>query len=108
MGTFDYLKDKLGQAADQAKVVAGQAKDKAGTFAAEHSGQAGSAIDRAAAFVNDKTEGRYADRVAKAGAAARTGVRRVADEAPANPPEAGGTPMDGGTPTDGTPMTGPR
>lgn len=106
MGTMDFLKGKLNEAAGQAREAAGTAKDKAGTFAADHEGTAGGALDKAARFLNDKTDGKYADKVDKVTEVARKGVARAADEAPPRS-ATGGTPMSGGTTTDGTRMSGP-
>lgn len=107
MGTIDFLKGKLNEAAGQARGAAVTAKDKAGAFAAEHEGTAGGALDKAARFVNEKTDGRYAGQVGKVTEVARKGVARAADEAPSPSTAAGGTRMTGGTSTDGTPMSGP-
>ena len=95
MGTLDYLKK-----------AAEEAVTKAGAFAAEHKGTATGALDKAATFVNEKTDGKYADTVAKATGVAHTGVEKVTGAtASATDP---GTPMTGGVASDGTPMTGPR
>ncbi|MGI4895970.1 MAG: antitoxin [Janthinobacterium lividum] len=107
MGTMNYLKDKLSDAAVQARDAADQARQRAGSFAAEHSGRAGGALDKAAAFVNDKTDGKYADKVDKAAGVARKGVDKAAEQAPLTSMEGGGTPMRGGTAGDGTSMSGP-
>ncbi|WP_167587595.1 antitoxin [Kineococcus rubinsiae] len=98
MGTLDYLKK-----------AAEEAVTKAGAFAAEHKGTATGALDKAATFVNEKTDGKYADTVAKAAGAAHTGVGKVTGAtASATPTTDPGTPMTGGVASDGTPMTGPR
>ena len=105
MGTMNFLKGKLGEAAVQARDAAEQARLRAGSFAAEHSGTAGDAIDRAAHFVNQRTEGKYADTVVKVSGVARKGVDKAAEQGP--PFEGGGTRMAGGTSSTGTPMSGP-
>ncbi len=107
MGTMNYLKGKLGEAADQAKEIADQARGRAGTFAAEHSGRADGAIGKAGQFLNSRTDGKYADKVSRVADLARKGVDRAAEQAPPTTTPDGGTPMRGGTTTDGTPMTGP-
>lgn len=107
MGTMNYLKGKLGEAADQAKEIADQALGKAGSFAAEHSGRAEGAIGKAGEFVNARTDGKYADKVSRVGDLARKGVDRAAEQAPPTSTPDGGTPMAGGTASTGTPMSGP-
>ncbi|NAZ81144.1 antitoxin [Kineococcus sp. R8] len=100
MGTLNYLKK-----------AAEDAARKAGAFAAEHKDTATGAVDKAATFVNTRTDGKYADTIAKAAGAAQTGVHKVVGEpaaAPSTPAGSDGTPMTGGVASDGTPMTGPR
>lgn len=107
MGTIDFLKVKIGEAADQALHLADQARGKAGSFAAEHSGRADGAIGKAGEFVNTRTDGRFADTVGRVSDLARKGVDLAADQAPVSPLEGGGTRMRGGVSSDGTPMRGP-
>ncbi|WP_432562209.1 antitoxin [Kineococcus sp. SYSU DK003] len=104
---MNYLKGKLGEAAEQAREIADQARGRAGTLAAEHSGKAEGAIGKASDFVNSRTQGKYADKVTRVGDLARKGVDKAAEQAPPTTMPQGGTPMRGGTTTDGTPMTGP-
>ena len=108
MGTMQFLKGKLTEAAGQAWEVADQARGRVGSFAAEHSSTAGGAIDKAASFVNARTEGKYADKVVRVGEFARKGLDLVAEQAKSSPWAGGGTPMRGGAGGDGTPMSGPR
>jgi len=107
MGTMDYLKGKLGDAAKEAKEIADQARERAGTFAAENSAKAEGAIGKAGEFVNSKTDGKFAGQVGKVSDLARKGVDKAADQAPASTTPDGGTPMSGGVSSDGTPMGGP-
>lgn len=107
MGTIDFLKGKINEAAEQAKEVAEQARGKAGAFAAEHSGHAEGAIGKATEFVNARTDGKYADTVTKVGHLARKGVDKAAEQAPPTSVPGGGTRMSGGVAGDGTPMSGP-
>jgi len=98
VGTLDYLRK-----------AAEDAARKAGAFAAEHKDTAAGAVDKAATFVNTRTDGKYADTIKKAAGAAQTGVHKVVGQPAAGPvTEDGGTPMRGGVASDGTPMTGPR
>ncbi|GAA0316973.1 Rv0909 family putative TA system antitoxin [Kineococcus aurantiacus] len=107
MGTIDYLKGKLGEAAGQARGIADEALAKAGTFAAEHSGTADGAIGKAGEFVNSRTGGKFAGPVTRVSDLARKGVDLAAEQAPASTTPDGGTSMRGGRAWDGTPMTGP-
>ncbi|WP_432514070.1 antitoxin [Kineococcus sp. SYSU DK001] len=104
---MNYLKGKLGEAADQAKEIADQARGRAGAFAAENSGRADGAIGKAGEFLNARTGGKYADTVSRVADLARQGVDKAAEQAPPTTTPDGGTPMRGGTSTDGTPMSGP-
>ncbi|WP_106207460.1 antitoxin [Kineococcus rhizosphaerae] len=104
---MDYLKGKLGEAAEQAKEIADEARGKAGAFAAEHSGHADGALGKAGEFVNSRTGGKFAGPVSKVSDLARKGVDLVAEQAPPTTTPDGGTPMRGGVASDGTPMTGP-
>jgi hypothetical protein len=108
VGTIDFLKLKIGEAADQALQLADQARGKAGSFAAEHSDRAGGAIGKAGEFVNSRTDGKYAGTVGKVSDLARKGVDLAADQAPPSTLAGGGTPMRGGVASDGTPMRGPQ
>jgi hypothetical protein len=108
VGTIDFLKVKIGEAADQALHLADQARVKAGTFAAEHSDRADGAIGKAGEFLNARTDGKFADQVSKVSDLARKGVDLAAEQAPAATVAGGGSAMRGGVSWDGTPMSGPR
>ena len=95
MGTMDFLKIKINEAAEQAKEVADKARHQAGSFAAEHSGKAEGAIGKAGEFVNSRTGGKYSEHVSKVGDLARKGVDRAAEQAPPTTMPGGGTPMSG-------------
>ena len=98
MGTLNYLRK-----------AAEEAVSKAGAFAVEHKDTATGALDKAASFVNERTDGKYADKVAKATSAAQSGVAKATGaSAPQGTATDPGTRMTGGVSSDGTPMTGPR
>ena len=50
---------------DKAKQAFGTAKDKAGELATEHGDKIDSAIDKGGSFIDQKTHGKDADKVAK-------------------------------------------
>ncbi len=107
MGTMDYLNRKLDEAVERTGDAIGVARRRAGSFVADHEGQAGSAIDRAARFVDQRTEGKYAPHVARVSRVARSGVRVAAGQPARTEHPDGGTSMRGGQPYDGTTMSGP-
>lgn len=93
------LKEKAEHVADEAKKMAEQAKEKAGDLAAENKEKVESAFDKAAAKIDEKTEGKYSDKLAKAKEQVSKGVDKIA--------EGGSHPHDAETDTStGTPSTG--
>jgi hypothetical protein len=67
--------------------------DKAKHLAEEHADQVSHAIDKVAAVVDDKTGGKYADKIDKGAAAAKNFVDGDGDGgAGGGPPSAGPTP----------------
>lgn len=72
--------DKLKQKADEFGVAdkANQAKDKAAELAEANRDKIGGAVDKAGQMANEKTGGKYADKISKAQGAARQGVDKVA------------------------------
>jgi uncharacterized protein YjbJ (UPF0337 family) len=63
---------------DKAKQAFGTAKDKAGELANEHGDKIDSAIDKGGSFIDQKTHGKYADKVAKAGSTAKNAADKLA------------------------------
>ncbi|MYV69776.1 antitoxin [Streptomyces sp. SID2131] len=113
MGLLDSLKAKLGPA-----------KDKVADLAQQHGEKIDQGLDKAAKVVDEKTKGKYSDKIHsgtgkakeaidrmghKEGGAPGTGGAAETGGAPgtAGAPGTGGTPGAGGTPgTNGAPGTG--
>lgn len=82
------LQTKAEQLSKAATEAAHQAKEKAGDLAHSKRHQISSAIDQAGEAVDKKTDGKYADKVAKAKAQANKGVDKLAEQrAPHQPGE---------------------
>ncbi|MFF9818077.1 antitoxin [Streptomyces sp. NPDC014006] len=93
MGLMDNLKAKLGPA-----------KDKVSDLAQQHGGKIQHGIDRAAKVVDEKTKGKYSDRIQTGTGKAKGAMDRLAHK--------GGAAADGGaatppTPPPATPPQGP-
>ncbi len=94
------LEEKAEQLSEAAAKAARQAKEKAAKLADENRDKVGSALDKAGAAIDERTDGKYADKVAKAKQQVTKGVDKLAeqhtrpgDEEPpqdAPPPPAGG------------------
>ena len=80
MGFMDELKATAGQAAGKADELAGQASAKMGELADQHGDKVKGAVDKAAGTVDEKTKGKYADKIAKGSAAAKGAVDKVAED----------------------------
>jgi uncharacterized protein YjbJ (UPF0337 family) len=90
---FDKAKDALGDVTgkitgrddaakgdsllDKAKGVAGDLKDKVSDLVDKHDGKIDSAVDKTADFVDDKTGGKFSDRIGKAKDAAHGAVNKL-------------------------------
>ena len=92
--------DKLAAEVDK---VAHEAKDKAATYADENRHKVASGLDKAGAKIDERTEGRYSDKIGKAKEQVAKGVDRLAEQRPGGPQGPGTT---GTTPT-GTSAAGP-
>ncbi|TWE11432.1 antitoxin [Rudaeicoccus suwonensis] len=66
----------------QATEAAKQAKEKAGQLAHDNQDKVSSTIDKLAGLFNDKTSGKYADKVEKAQEAAHKNVDKLAQQRP--------------------------
>ncbi len=83
------LQDKVKHLADVAEKAARDAVRKAGDLAHDKRDTVASGLDKVAAKVDQKTEGKYADKVAKAKAQIGKGVDKLAEQrhtTPATPP----------------------
>ena len=89
---FDKAKDALGDVKDKitgrdaakgdslldkAKGVAGDLKDKVSDLVDKHDGKIDSAVDKTADFVDDKTGGKFSDRIGRAKDAAHGAVDKL-------------------------------
>ncbi|MFB7482789.1 antitoxin [Streptomyces anulatus] len=95
MGFLDNLKAKLGPA-----------KDKVGDLAQQHGGKIEQGLDKAARTVDQKTKGKYSDKIDSGTRKAKEAVDKLGNKDGGTPgtPGAPGTPGPPGTPgTPGTP-----
>ena len=77
------LQGKADQLADAASKAAHQAKDKAAELANDNRAKIGTTLDKAGAAIDKQTEGKYADKVAKAKQQVSKGVDKLAEQRPA-------------------------
>ncbi|MGW6284999.1 antitoxin [Streptomyces sp. NPDC055107] len=103
MGFLDNLKAKLGPA-----------KDKVGDLAQQHGGKIEQGLDKAARTVDQKTKGKYSDKIDSGTRKAKEAVDKLGHKDGGTPGAAGtpGTPGTSGTPgapggTPGTPGNTP-
>lgn len=91
MSMFDKLKQKADelelqkkaeQLTEAAKEAAHHAKEKAGDLAHQNREKVEGVLDKAGRVIDEKTEGKYHDKVAKAQDAARKGVDKIAEQRP--------------------------
>ncbi|GAB3873814.1 antitoxin [Terrabacter terrigena] len=99
------LETKARHLQEQAAAAARQAREKAGDFAAENREKIDGYVETAAAKIDEKTEGKYADKVAKVKEQVGHGVDKVAEGHTSGPTTAtgaaaaaGATDVTGGEP----------
>jgi len=80
MGFMDKVKATAEQAVGKANELAGQASTKMGELADEHGDKVKGAVDKAAGTVDEKTKGKYSDKIAKGSAKAKDAVDKVAED----------------------------
>jgi len=73
------LSEKASHMVEEAKKVAGQAKEKAGDLAVENRERVEGVLDKAGAKIDEKTDGKYADKIAKAKEQVTKGVDKIAE-----------------------------
>ena len=88
-----------------ATTAAKQAREKAGDYTAENRSKIDGYVEKAATTIDTKTDGKYADKVAKAKEQVGKGVDKVAEGSPGAPGATGTAPTSG--PPMGTPMGSP-
>ncbi|MFC9733543.1 antitoxin [Streptomyces roseolus] len=102
MGFLDSLKAKLGPA-----------KGKVSDLAQQHGDKIDQGLEKAARIVDEKTKGKYSDKIQSGTGKAKDAIDRMGHKDEGRPgtggrPSAGGTPGTGGTPgADGTPPPPP-
>jgi ElaB/YqjD/DUF883 family membrane-anchored ribosome-binding protein len=82
------VQGKAEKLAAEVDKVAHEAKDKAAEYADENRGKIREGLDKAGAKIDERTDGKYADRVAKAKETVSGGVDKLAEQRPggATPP----------------------
>jgi hypothetical protein len=78
------LQTKANQLAEQAKVAAHQAKEKAGELAYENRERIEDLADKAGHAIDERTGGKYGDKIAKAKEQVTKGVDKLAEGRPAH------------------------
>jgi MT0933-like antitoxin protein len=76
------LKGKADRLADAATKAAQQSKEKAGELADENRDKVERVLDKAGAAIDERTEGKYATKVAKAKQQVNKGVDKLAEQRP--------------------------
>ncbi|MFZ2501477.1 MAG: antitoxin [Nocardioides sp.] len=79
------IQNTLKELADTANKSILEARAKVGALAHDNRGKLAEIVERAGAAIDDKTQGKYADNVAKAKTQALRLVDKVADARPAEP-----------------------
>ena len=100
------LETKAKQLQEAATQAAHQARDKAGELATENRDKIDSAIGKASTAIDERTEGKYSDKIAKARVSINKGVDKVAEGDHAAADGADGGPGETASGTDG-PITDP-
>jgi uncharacterized protein YjbJ (UPF0337 family) len=110
MSFFDDVSRKVKQKAEEWDVqgkaeklaaevdkVAHEAKDKAAELADDNRGKIRENLDKAGAKIDERTDGKYADKVAKAKDTVAGGVDKLAERRPGGPTPPGATARGGAT-----------
>ncbi|BCJ26851.1 antitoxin [Actinocatenispora sera] len=79
------LWDKFDEFADRATELADKATDRARGLAAEHNDKIDAKLDRAAGFIDEKTGGKYSDKIGTGVVRAKDSLDRFAEQQPARP-----------------------
>lgn len=72
--------DRLNEFADRATELADKATERARGLAAEHNDRIDEKLDRAAGFLDDKTGGKYSERIGTGVTRAKEGIDRFAEQ----------------------------
>jgi uncharacterized protein YjbJ (UPF0337 family) len=79
------VQGKAEKLAAEVDKVAHEAKDKAAGYADDNRGKIREGLDKAGAKIDERTEGRYSDKVAKAKDKVSEGVDKLAEQRPGGP-----------------------
>jgi hypothetical protein len=74
---LDKAQEVAKDVAEKAKDVASTAKEKVSTFVGEHEDQIHSSIEKTGEFVDEKTKGRFSEKIDKAQGAAKDAVKKI-------------------------------
>jgi uncharacterized protein YjbJ (UPF0337 family) len=100
------VQGKADKFAAEVDKVAHEAKDKAATYADENRHKVATGLDKAGAKIDERTEGKYSDKIGKAKEQVAKGVDRLAEQRPGGPQAQqapGATPTSAPTPAAGSP-----
>jgi ElaB/YqjD/DUF883 family membrane-anchored ribosome-binding protein len=86
------VQGKAEKVAAELDKVAHDAKDKAAELADDNRGKIRENLDKAGAKIDERTDGKYADKVAKAKETVAGGVDKLAEQRPGGPTPPGATP----------------
>lgn len=99
--------DEGGTIVDKAKELAEEVGEKVKGVITEHQDKIDNAVDKAGGFIDDKTKGRFSDKIGKATDAAHNAVTKLSnDDTGGKPDDAGGKPDDTGDKPDDAGATG--
>lgn len=82
MANSEQFKKNAGDAAQQAKDAAQQAKERAGQLAHDNRDKFAGALGKLASKIDEKTQGKYHDKLEKAQDAALKGADKLAEQRP--------------------------
>jgi ElaB/YqjD/DUF883 family membrane-anchored ribosome-binding protein len=91
------VQGKAEKLAAEVDKVAHEAKDKAAELADDNRGKIRENLDKAGAKIDERTDGKYADKVAKAKDTVAGGVDKLAEQRPGGPTPPGATARGGAT-----------
>jgi hypothetical protein len=78
------LDRRVNEFSDQAEQAAKRALDKAAEYAHEHRDDVDRLLNRASTSIDERTEGKYADKVTKVRAQLDRGIEKLAERRPAD------------------------
>ena len=93
---------KIAQVTEAAHKAFDQIREQAASLLSENRGKVDEIIDKATAAFDEKTEGKYHDKVAKAKASFASGLDKLSEDASAKEADAGPDSVDGSTDVSGS------